>query len=168
MLRDYQQNAHDKVMAHLKKSLDPCLINAPTGAGKSHIIAAIAKTLYGASNKRILCLAPSKELIRQNHDKYIATGNQASIYSASITKSLRYPVVFGTPLSVKNDIKHFKDQFCAVIVDEAHRTTKSIVDIIDKLRSINDKLRVIGLTATPQRLGEGLIYGDDKFYTHVY
>lgn len=168
MLRDYQQNAHDEVIEHLKKSLEPCLIEAPTGAGKSHIIAAIAKTLYSISKKRILCLAPSKELVQQNHAKYLATGNQASIYSASITKSLRYAVVFGTPLSVKNDLKRFKDQFCAVIVDEAHRTTKSIIDIIDKLRLINDKLRVIGLTATPQRMGEGLIYGDDKFYTLVY
>lgn len=78
MLRDYQQNAHDEVIEHLKKSLEPCLIEAPTGAGKSHIIAAIAKTLYGMSKKRILCLAPSKELVQQNHAKYLATGNQAS------------------------------------------------------------------------------------------
>lgn len=168
MLRDYQQTAHDKVIEHLKKSLEPCLIEAPTGAGKSHIIAAIAKTLYGISKKRILCLAPSKELVKQNHAKYLATGEPASIYSASIAKSLRHPVVFGTPLSVKNDLKYFKQQFCAVIIDECHRTTKSILDIIEKLRFINENLRVIGLTATPHRLGEGYIYGDGKLYTKVY
>lgn len=167
-LRDYQQTAHDKVIEHLKKSLEPCLIEAPTGAGKSHIIAAIAKTLYGISKKRILCLAPSKELVQQNHAKYLATGNQASIYSASITKSLRHDVIFGTPISIKNDIKKFRQQFCAVVIDECHQTTPSILSIIDELKEINENLRVIGLTATPQRMGEGLIYGHDKLYTKVY
>lgn len=168
ILRPYQQEAHDNVIAHIRKSLDPCLVQAPTGSGKSHIIASVAKTLYGKSGKRILCIAPSKELVKQNHAKYLATGEQASIYSASIAKSLRHPVVFGTPLSIKNDLKYFKQQFCAVIIDECHRTTKSILDIIEKLRFINENLRVIGLTATPHRLGEGYIYGDNKLYTKVY
>ena len=62
-LREYQKEAHDAVISHVSKSLDPCLIVAPTGAGKSHIIAAIAKTLHSKSGKRILCIAPSKELV---------------------------------------------------------------------------------------------------------
>lgn len=167
-LRDYQKEAYDSVISHCRKSLTPALIEAPTGSGKSHIIASIAKKLNEESNKRILCVAPSAELVEQNHAKFIATGNPASIYSASINKSLKHPVIFGTPLSILNDIKKFKDQFCAVIIDEAHKTTRSILDIISKLKSYNDKLRVIGLTATPQRLGSGLIYGDDKMYKLVH
>lgn len=167
-LRPYQGEAHDKVIKHIIKSLDPCLVNAPTGSGKSHIIAAIANTLTEKSDKKILCIAPSRELVLQNHAKYTATGNDASIYSASINKSLRHKVVFGTPLTIANDLKHFKMEFCAVVIDECHKTTKSILDIIDKLRFINPNLRIIGLTATPFRMNDGCIYGHGKMYTCVY
>lgn len=163
-LRNYQQEAHDVVVARLKKSIRPQLIHAPTGAGKSHIIAAIAHTLHKESGKRILCTAPTKELVQQNHEKYLATGNQASIYSASICKSLRHEVIFGTPISIKNDIKKFKHQFCAVIIDECHLTTPSILDVISRLRENNENIRVIGLTATVTTLLKGVIYGEKKFY----
>ena len=55
-----------------------------------------------------------------------------------------------------------------MVIDECHQTTPSILSIIDELKEINENLRVIGLTATPQRMGEGLIYGHDKLYTKVY
>jgi hypothetical protein len=35
------------------------------------------------AKKKVLCLQPSKELTEQNYSKYIATGNKASIFSAS-------------------------------------------------------------------------------------
>ena len=119
MLRPYQQRAHDAAMDWLRKSIDPCLIEAATGAGKSHIIAAIARTLNTMTGKRVLCLAPSAELVVQNTEKYRATGNKASVFSASAgSKCLRHPVVFGTPTTIKNKIRRFGDEFCAVVVDE--------------------------------------------------
>ena len=39
MLRPYQQTAHDAIINWIKKTREPCLIEAATGAGKSHIIA---------------------------------------------------------------------------------------------------------------------------------
>ena len=163
-LRPYQQQAFDACMAWVRKILDPCLIEAPTGAGKSHIIAAIAHELHHISHgKKILCLAPSAELVLQNKAKYEATGNQASIFSASAGGcSLRYPVIFGTPLTVKNKIRRFGSEFCAVIVDEAHKITPTIKKIIDALKEKNPNLRVIGLSATPYRLGTGYIFGLDE------
>ena len=47
--RDYQQEAHDAAIAWIKKCVDPCLIEAPTGSGKSVIVAMLAseiKTLW--------------------------------------------------------------------------------------------------------------------------
>jgi len=163
-LRNYQQDAYGAVMQWVKKSIDPCLINAATGAGKSLIIAAIANSLHSISGgKKILCLAPSKELVLQNREKYLATGNPASIFSASAGgRCLRHPVVFGTEGTVKNALDKFGDQFCAVIVDEAHRLTPTIKAIIDDLRQKNKMLRVIGLTATPYRMGVGYIYQVDE------
>lgn len=158
-LRPYQEAASDAAIGHVRKSIEPCLIEAATGAGKSHIIADIARRIHDMTGKRILCLAPSAELIVQNHEKYVATGNPASMFSASAGhKSLRHPVVFGSPLTVKNRISRFKQDYAAVVIDEADGITPTLKAIISEMREGNPNLRVIGLTATPYRLGEGYIF----------
>lgn len=158
-LRPYQQDAHDAAWKHVKTSIEPCLIEAATGAGKSHIIAALADTIHNATGKRVLCLAPSAELVVQNREKFLATGNNASMFSASAgAKELRHKVVFGSPLTVKNRISRFKDGYAAVIVDEAHGLTPTLKSIIDAMRGGNPNLRIIGTTATPYRMGDGYIF----------
>lgn len=158
-LRPYQQKAHDAAWTHIKASVDPCLIEAATGAGKSHLIAELAKTINDATGKRVLCLAPSAELVTQNRAKFLATGNKASMFSASAgAKELRNSVVFGSPLTVKNRISRFKDGYAAVIVDEAHGLTPTLKEIIATMRAGNPNLRVIGTTATPYRMGTGYIF----------
>lgn len=162
MLRPYQKAAHDAAIDWIKKSVDPAVIEAETGSGKSHIIAAVAKSFYEISGKHVLCTAPSAELVQQNTDKYLLTREKASIFSASISKSLRHPVVFGTPVSIKNSINKFSDKFGLICIDEAHGITPTIQSIIETMRSKNKMLRVLGLSATPYRLGSGLIYAMDE------
>ena len=158
-LRPYQQAAVDAAVAWMRHSVDPFVIDAATGAGKSHIIAAIAADIHGRTGKRVLCLAPSAELITQNHEKYLASGNRASIFSASAgAKELRYPVVFGSPLTVKNRISRFGKEYAIVVIDEAHGITPTVRGIVEAMRAENPNLRVCGLTATPYRLGSGWIY----------
>jgi DNA repair protein RadD len=158
-LRWYQQEAVDASMQWVKTCIDPALIIAATGAGKSHIIAAIAEQIHAMSGKKILCLAPSGELVEQNYAKYKATGALASIYSASLgKKDMKHSVVFGTPQTIANALRKFDSRFAAVIVDEAHGITPTLRRIIEHMRSQNPLLRVIGLSATPYRLGSGYIY----------
>ena len=158
-LRPYQQKAHDAAWLHMRTSVDPCLIEAATGAGKSHLIAALAKTTFDATGKRVLCLAPSAELVTQNREKFLASGHKASLFSASAgAKELRNPVVFGSPLTVKNRISRFRDGYAAVVIDEAHGITPTLKAIIDAMKDGNPNLRVLGLTATPYRLGTGYIF----------
>lgn len=159
-LRPYQQEAHDAVSKWIRKSTTPCLVEAATGSGKSHIIAALATTVHELSKgKRVLVLQPSAELVEQNAEKYRATGSRCSIFSASLgQKSMTHPVVFGTPLTVKNHISRFGNQFGAVIIDECHGMTPTVISIIDKIRDENPYLRVIGLSATPYRMGKGYIF----------
>ena len=162
-LRPYQQRAVDSALDWLRKSVDPCMIDAAPAAGKSFMIAAIANALHNMSGKRVLCLAPSAELVKQNHEKYLMTGEPASIFSASAgQKSTRNVVVFGTPKTVSNAISRFcrsgPDGFCAVIVDECHGLTPTIRSIIDTMREANPNLRVIGLSGTPYRLGSGYVF----------
>lgn len=163
-LRPYQQAATDAALAFLRQSVDPILIDAAPAAGKSFMIARLAAELNAMSGgKRVLCLAPSRELVLQNHEKYLLTGEQASIFSASAGgKSTLHVVVFGTPGTVKNSISRFtrsgRDGYCAVVVDEAHGITPTIQAIIAEMREVNPNLRVIGLTGTPFRLNTGYIF----------
>ena len=158
--RPYQQRAFDAAVASLKKSTDPIIIDAAPAAGKSFLAAMLAKWFYEISGgKRVLALAPNRSLIKQNVEKYLLTGEKCSIFSASAgTKSTRHPVVYGTPLTVKNAISRFKKDYCAAIVDEAHGITPTIQAIIDEMREGNPNLRVIGLTGTPYILNKGYIF----------
>jgi len=164
LLRPYQSAATDKTLEFLRQSVDPVLIDAAPAAGKSYMIAKLAAELHKMSGgKRVLCLAPSRELVTQNHQKYLLTGEPASIFSASAgAKSTRHVVVFGTPKTVANSISRFtrtgKDGFCAVIVDECHGMTPTIRAIIDEMRQANPNLRVVGLTGTPFALNKGYIF----------
>jgi DNA repair protein RadD len=162
-LRPYQTEAVQAAQEWMRASIDPCLIEAPTGAGKSHIVAALADWLHGISGgKRVLCLAPQKELVVQNAAKMRATGADCSIFSASAgIKSTRHKIIFATPLSVKNSMSRFLRDFCAVVLDEAHTLSPTVLAIIDAMRRENPNLRVVGLTATPYRLGQGFIYRVD-------
>lgn len=161
--RFYQQEAHDAVIDHWRASTLPVLVEAATGAGKSVIVAMLAKTLHDLSGgKRVLCLAPSAELVTQNAEKYKAIGEKCSIYSASTgQKSLRHQVIFATEGTFKKVAKRMGSEFAGVIVDECHRITPTIQRIIDDMRQGAPNLRVCGLSATPFRLGDGFIFGVD-------
>ncbi len=172
-LREYQQECHDEVVKWIKGNTEPCLIDAAPAAGKSHIIAALADAIHAMSKgKKVLCLAPSAELVKQNAAKFKLTGEPYSIFSASAgRKDLRNKVVFGTPGTVKNRISRFKDGYAAVIIDEAHGITPTIRDIIEQMKEGNPYLRVIGLSGTPYRLGEGYVYRieeNDRVLTDEY
>lgn len=162
--RWYQQEAHDAAISWVKRCIDPCLIEAATGAGKSFIVTMIAQTLHEISGgKHIMCLAPNAKLVEQNREKFLTTGSPASVYSASAgAKCLKHPVVFGTPGTVKGAARRLGPKFCAVVIDEAHGITPTVLFIIEEMRKANPNLRVIGLSATPFRLGTGYIYRMDE------
>ena len=158
--RAYQQAAIDAAIAELRQSIDPILIEAATGAGKSLLIAYLAEWLHTVSGgKKVLCLAPQRELVLQNAAKYKALGAPCSIFSASAgAKSTRHPVIFGTPGTVKGAISRFTKDYCAVVIDEAHGLTPTILAIVEAMRNANPRLRIIGTSATPFRMGTGYIY----------
>jgi len=164
ILRDYQQASVDAAMAHLRHSVEPIVLDQATGAGKSHVIAAMAHELNTISEgKSVLVLAPSKELVEQDAEKYSRLGRDFSYYSASVgEKCLEHEVVFGSPVSVRNGIESLaRKRWAAVIIDECHGVTPTIKGIVEALRASNTNLRVIGLSATPYRLGAGYIYRQD-------
>jgi DNA repair protein RadD len=159
-LRPYQQRACDAALAWMRTSIDPCLIEAAPAAGKSFMVAYVAKELNRISGgKSVLCLMPSATLLSQNVEKYRLTGEQCSIFSAGAgAKSTRHKIVMATPGTVKRSISRFQNNFCAVIIDEAHGLTPTILSIIESMREGNPSLRVLGLTGTPYRRQTGYIF----------
>lgn len=164
MLRDYQQRSINQIYKWLENnSGNPCLV-LPTGAGKSHVIAALCKdALQSWPETRILMLTHVKELIEQNAEKMRQHWPNApmGIYSASIgQKILGEPITFAGIQSIRkhaDKIGHVD----LIIIDECHLVNHNDEGgyraLIADLVQINSALRVIGLTATPFRLGHGLI-----------
>ena len=159
--RDYQQDAHDKAIAHLKKSTDSQALELPCGAGKSVILSMIAKTITELSGKKVLISAPSAKLVQQNHEKYVKSAGRASIFCASLNqKNLNEAVVFGSPITLLNSLDKLSG-YAALLLDECDLITPSVKKIIDRLKTDNPNLRVIGVTASPYRLQSGYIYKKD-------
>lgn len=158
-LRDYQQKAVDSAIKHFQKKRDPALIVLPTGAGKSLVIAELARIARG----RVLVLAHVKELVEQNYEKYRSYGLEAGIFSASLgKKDFSHKAIFGSVQSVARASDEFFKEFSLLIIDECHRVAEEgatqYQEVIQKLRLNNPHLCVLGLTATPYRLGLGWIY----------
>lgn len=163
-LRPYQREAVDATVAYFRRHTTPALIVLPTGAGKSLVIAELAKLARG----RVLVLAHVKELVAQNHAKYCAYGLEADIFAAGLQqRQSEGKVVFGSVQSVARNLPLFDSAFSLLIIDECHRISdeddSQYQQIIQHLRTGNPQLRLLGLTATPYRLGKGWIY---QFHYH--
>lgn len=159
ILRPYQQEAVERTVAHFRKTDNAAVIVLPTGAGKSLVIAELARI----AKQKILVLAHVKELVEQNAEKYLSYGLQASIFSAGLKqKSLSHQVTFASVQSLSRNLSQLNEHYSLLIIDECHRVSddenSQYLKIIKTLKEYNPKLKVLGLTATPYRLGIGWIY----------
>lgn len=157
-LRPYQQAALDACWSYLRaRPGNPALV-LPTGAGKSPLMAAIARDAYVNWGGRVGIIAHTQELVAQNHDKFrrVAPDLPAGIYSASLRRRDRFdPIVFMQIQSVAHRAVNF-GRFDLLLIDEAHRIPLKgegrYLRFIEDARRVNPALRVVGLTATPYRL----------------
>jgi len=165
MLREYQQRTIDKLYAWFEEGGkgNPCLV-LPTGSGKSHIVAALCKdALQNWPETRVLMLTHVKELIEQNAEKMRQhwPGAPLGIYSAGMgRKDLGEPITFAGIQSVRSKAREL-GHTDLVIIDECHlvnhKDEGGYRTLLEQLKIINPAMRVVGLTATPYRLGHGLI-----------
>lgn len=161
-LRPYQQQAVDATLTHFRRSDSSALLVLPTGAGKSLVIAELARL----AKRKILVVTHVQELVEQNAAKFAALGRAPGIYSAGLKQRDTAPqVVFGSIQSVAANLGEFAAQYSLLIVDEAHRISDNsesqYQQLISHLKQLNPGLKVLGLTATPYRLGYGWIYRYD-------
>lgn len=148
-LYPYQVNVVSKIQQDMNTPGNSLVVMA-TGAGKSLIIAEIAKWL----RQPILILQPSVEILRQNKEKLLAVvgEDEVGVYSASMNEKniKRYTLAtIGSVYRKPEFFKHFK----LVIVDECHLVNhrKLSTMFMQFLKKIGSP-KVIGLTATPYRL----------------
>ena len=168
--RPYQQRVIDSVLNYIKtKPNRNGYFIAPTGAGKSIIIANIAKQL----DSPVMVLQPSGSLVRQNVEKFRSYGEKCSVFSASVgLKQTGGSVIFATPKSVRNAMREpiLANQFSKIkyiIIDEcdtvkpnqsrasAKKKAKTGEKFVDgdylELLSHFPDAQIIGCTATPWR-----------------
>lgn len=155
----YQTRAVEDMINFYKawdnKKSKPGLAVLPTGSGKSVIQAMVVNKL----GINVLVIQPSVELLIQNYEKYVATGNQACLFSASANSKEVGQVTYATPLSLKGHSAKFK-HVDLIIIDECHLGTtpervgrtnkdKEVVKFIKDIEVLKKgSVCVMGLTAT--------------------
>ncbi len=150
-LRPYQVVAIDALRAAFAGGARAVLLTAPTGSGKTVIIAALALGAHG-KQRRLLIVAHRAELIRQASEKLAAAGIPHGIIAPG-HPHLALPIQVGSVQTLARRLARL-DQYDLIALDEAHH---AVAGSWRKLLDAQPQARLVGLTATPQRLdGRGL------------
>ncbi len=138
-LRDYQQDIVNEVFSET----DNVLVVLPTGGGKT----VIAKEIIRNLTERVLFIVPKLELIRQSSEEF---GEETDIIWSSHTSLNGNHIIVASKqtLAFRDLSKIFKDEEISVIVDEVHIGLQSLKKCLSGVKV----KRIIGLTATPERM----------------
>ena len=149
-LRDYQEQAVRFAMAHRH-----CIIEIPTGRGKSLISLAIVNEIIRERPLRVLVLVPTTVLLDQwIDDGFKASGVEASAVGGGMKKWGQFTV--STYQSAIRNLEQMP-QFNIVVFDEVHHLFSPEYSkiLLTLLNSPDADLKyLIGLTATVREYGE--------------
>lgn len=164
--RYYQTDAVQDTCTYLEKHpKNHPLIVGPPGAGKSYILAMLSTLFKG----RILVVSHVKEILEQDLSKLEELLEEpVGVYSAGMKRRehINRVTVAGVQ-SVYRNAELFKD-VRYVIVDEAHKIPKSGDGMYRQLFQTLGECTVVGLTATPYRLGSGYLHkGKNKLFDDI-
>ncbi len=162
ILRPYQSAASDAIFTEWQE-WDSTLVVMPTGGGKTVLFADVIRRVFP---RQALVLAHREELIFQARDKIQrVTGLRADVEMGDYRAE---GGLFGAARVIVSTIqtqcsggdgggrmaKFDPQRFGVLIIDEAHHATSpSYRRVIDYYRS-NPALKVLGVTATPDRADE--------------
>ncbi len=186
--RDYQADSINAIVNSVinpNQHLNP-VVSAPTGSGKTIIGGWTIASLQSLKpESRILVVTHVKELVRQNARTMQQIIEQPiGIYSAGLRSETRkdpdlhwydgHDVVCGSIGTIYNKTNKGLGKFDHIIVDEAHRVPDKVDTMYRTLLQDQGQIdgvyggpHVIGLSATPFRLGKGLIYGPGELFTNL-
>lgn len=172
--RDYQYEAVNSIYSYFETGSGNPLVAMPTGTGKSLVIAEFIRSVYEQwPFQRVMMLTHVKELIEQNAQKLQQLWPTAplGIFSAGLKqKDIIMPIIFAGVASVAKSPEIFGHRDL-IIIDEAHLLSPNestmYQQVIKKLKDINPFLKVIGLTATPYRIKQGMLIEDGSIFTDI-
>ncbi len=168
-LRDYQLAAKEAIFKEWQ-TVGSTLVVLPTGAGKTILFASVVEQVQPA---RALVIAHRSELIWQARDKIMRlTGLDCAIEMGELQASCglfsKSPVVIATVQTLNSSagksrlfgdskrMAKFKPQeFGLLVIDECHHATaKTYRSVIDHFVRLNPNIKVLLVTATPDRSDE--------------
>lgn len=166
-LRPYQVKALDKIYADLQ-IMPNVLLQGMMGCGKTCISVTLIKRLYRENpDMAFLVLMHKQELAEQFYDAFRKYTDihfrDIGICCAGLNqRTMDRRVTIATIQTFVNSKEDYPGAGL-IIVDEAHRidinTDTQYKQCFDYLRLQRPNCRILGITATPSRLGHGYIYG---------
>lgn len=165
VLREYQTEAVNKLSEGLRQ-FDRVLGWLPTASGKSVIIAEICRRVLERNPQaRILVLCHQSDILEQNDIRCRAHGVRSSgIFCAGMNRrDTRHSVIHASRDSLGAQPTAC-GLFTVVLVDEAHLVSLNEKTRYQAILSGVAASKVVGLTGTPWRLGNGRIYGPGQYW----
>lgn len=153
-LRDYQEDTIIKLRHALSTGSKRPVVQAPTGAGKTVIAAAIVKMAREKGSRVIFCV-PALSLINQTVERF----QQNGIYDIGVIQGIHELTDYRQPVQVASVQTLMRRDFAKsdlVIIDEAHVMFKFYHDWFNKPEWKD--IPFIGLTATPWQRGMGKLW----------
>lgn len=167
--RWYQKEASDKIMEFLDAKEGNPLAVLPTGSGKTVIICGlIDRWLSKFPDTSVLVLSHVKEILSQDHSALSSyfQGHEIGLWSSGLGVKNKKKITVAGIQSIKNNTKQFS-KVSLIIIDEAHLINHKNHGSYRKFFEKMDA-RLVGLTATPYRLGQGyLTDGDSPLFTEI-
>jgi len=173
-LRWYQDESVESVFDYFRsgKTGNP-VVALPTGTGKSRVIGGLMRSAISMwPAQRFVNLTHVKELVEQNAKTLLKMWPAApvGINSAGLKqRDSMQAVIFAGVASVAKNPQVLGHRDLALI-DECHLVSPNgetmYRALIDALLAINPWLKVVGFTATPYRLGQGMIT-DGGLFTDI-
>ena len=156
ILRPRQKVFVERCLSALEKH-DNTLGVAPTGAGKTIMLSGVAGRWIQGTDAKVCVLAHRDELTEQNAAKFsrVNPGIETSVFNAK-EKSWEGQTTFAMvqTLSRQSNLAQMPTLDLLVIDEAHHAAAPSYRAIIEQAQKRNPRLKLFGVTATPNR-GDG-------------
>lgn len=151
-LRHYQSALVEQIEKAWDRGINRVLGVLPTGGGKTEVaIEAIDRRVK--SGTRVLVVTERKTLCAQWCDRLRRHGHEyVGVIQAENTIALPAPIIVATVQSIRS--RGVPEDVSLVVIDESHLWHEAHDDTLNKLGDV----KVLGLTATPLRMGLGKIF----------
>lgn len=146
------------------------LVVIPTGGGKTHVLAALCEGIVQRwPDAYVIILSHVKEILEQNYSKLVkyVDKDSVAIYSSGLGSKETNKFTVAGIQSIYKQAYLFKDKKVIIIVDEAHLIPATGEGRYLTFFESFKKAPIIGLTATPFRLGFGMLTNSGHLFDKI-